>query len=73
MFPLSQHHLVGSREGLLLLRNNRPQYPLLIVKGNKKGQRSGKLYLEAIWKDLLRAGWIFKLPQQMNNRYLTNR
>ena len=34
------------------------QYPLLIVKGDKKGQRSEKLYLEAVWKELSRVGWL---------------
>ena len=34
-----------------------PQYPLQIVKGDSKGQKGEKLYLEAVWKELLRAGW----------------
>ena len=42
----------GSREELLSLRKNRPQYPLLNVKGNKNGQRSEMFNLEAVWKEL---------------------
>ena len=29
-----------------------PKYTLLIVKGDKMGQRTEKLYLEAVWKEL---------------------
>ena len=36
------------RAGLLLLRKCSPQYPLLIFKGDKKGQRNENFYLEAV-------------------------
>ena len=28
-----------------------PKYPLLIVKGDKKGEKIEKLFLEAVWKE----------------------
>ena len=36
-----------------------PWCPLLIIKlkGDKKGQKSEKFDLEAVWKELLRGGW----------------
>ena len=43
-------HCWGSGRGLCPLVKIGPQYSLLIVKGNKKGQRTKKLYLEAVSK-----------------------
>ena len=37
------------------LEKNKPQYPLLSIKGDKKEQNIGKLYLETVYKELLRA------------------
>ena len=37
-----------------------PPYPLLSIKYNKKGQRSENLSLEAVWKEISRAGATLK-------------
>ena len=56
----------GPGEGLLSLRKSYiPKYPLLIMKGDKKRQRNGTIYLEAFWKELSRVG-------QMLNYHHTN-
>ena len=48
---------VGVRErDFCPIENIDRQYPVLIVKGDKKGQRSEKLYLEAVMKDLFGDG-----------------
>ena len=41
-----------------------PQYLLLIIKGDKKGPRSEMLYLEAVLKELFRAGQPLKYPNK---------
>ena len=43
---------LGPLEGLCLSGRIDPQYPLLIVKGNIKGQRRENVYLETVWKEL---------------------
>ena len=42
----------------MLLRKNRSQYPLLVVTGDKRGQRTETLYLETVWEVLYGAGQI---------------
>ena len=39
--------------GYSLLGRIGPQYPLLIAKCDKKGERREKLYLDAVWKEPL--------------------
>ena len=43
-------------------------YPLLIMKRDKKGQQSNKLYLEAgWWKKSLGAGWMLHYHKKQTN------
>ena len=42
--------------GLILIGRIGPRYPLLIVRCDKKRQRTETLYLEAVWKEFLRPG-----------------
>ena len=59
---------VGPGRGFSPLGRIGPQYPLLIVKGDKKGQRSEKLYLEAVWKELVRVGQKFNYHNKVTNK-----
>ena len=43
-------------EGFLPHRKNRPQYSLLVIKGDKKRHRRERVYIVVVWKELLRAG-----------------
>ena len=52
-WKLFEHPVGVPMRGFCALGRKGPQYPLQIVKGDKKGQRSEKLYLQAVWKELL--------------------
>ena len=54
---------------LILIGRIGPQYPLLIVRCDKKRQRSEKLYLEAVWKELIRDGQTYYHNKQIFRIY----
>ena len=55
--PIDPQGVLG--RGFCLFGRIGSQYPPLIIKCDNAGQRSEKLYFEAVWKELLRAGQTF--------------
>ena len=53
----------GSGEGLLPLRKNRP----LVSPADCESERSEKLYLGAVWKEYLAAGWTLNYHDKQNS------